>query len=137
MLRQIGRKFFRQYDVSESQFNALMALKYAERPLSQQDLSERLLVDKSNVTALVDGLERRRLVRRSAAPGDRRYYQINLTPTALAFFDPIELEYRKLVHRVMAKFSKNEMQTLCGSMLKLQSALNAASSDPHEFGATK
>ena len=49
-------------------------------PLSRRELAERLHCDPSNVTFLVDRLERRRLVARARVKSDRRVKALALTP---------------------------------------------------------
>jgi DNA-binding MarR family transcriptional regulator len=48
-------------------------------PLSQQDLAERLHLEKSTVSRLVAGLEGRQLLVRERDPDDRRSYRLRLT----------------------------------------------------------
>jgi DNA-binding MarR family transcriptional regulator len=50
---------------------------------SRRDLAERLRCDPSNVTFLVDRLERRGLVARAAAPEDRRITALVLTASGV------------------------------------------------------
>ncbi|MFD0263941.1 MarR family winged helix-turn-helix transcriptional regulator [Kitasatospora indigofera] len=50
------------------------------RPLPMRALAELLGCDASNVTGIVDRLEARGLVRREAAPADRRVKTVVLTP---------------------------------------------------------
>ena len=50
-------KIFQPELASEAQFNILVLLKEAHKPLTQNDLSRKLLVDKSNITGLLDRLE--------------------------------------------------------------------------------
>ena len=57
LLKQCARRFLKKHTSTEAQFNILMSLKYAEKPLSQQELSDRIFVDKSNLTVLIDSLE--------------------------------------------------------------------------------
>lgn len=123
LLKQKARRFFKKHPVSDSQFNALMILKYAETPLTQQDLSGRLLVDKSNVTSLVDGLEKLGFVIREKVPGDRRFYRLTITQEGLDFLDIVELDYRNLIHRLMSVFSAEEMKQLTEYMVRLQTGL--------------
>jgi DNA-binding MarR family transcriptional regulator len=47
--------------------------------LSQQELSEQLIVTKSNVVGLIDRLESSGYVKRMSHPSDRRFNQIVLT----------------------------------------------------------
>ena len=45
-LKRAARTFFRAHAVSDTQFNALVVLNVAGRPLSQREMGERLLVDR-------------------------------------------------------------------------------------------
>jgi len=91
--------------------------------LSQQELSERLLVDKSNMTSMIDGLEKLGFVTRNQLPGDRRFYRLLLTESGAAFLDGIEKDYRALIHRILARFSPDEMKQLTQFMVRMQTNL--------------
>jgi DNA-binding MarR family transcriptional regulator len=51
----------------------------ALEPVSQREVSDRLLLDPSDVVTLVDILERARLVERRRDPADRRRYALEIT----------------------------------------------------------
>jgi len=74
-----SRTFFAPWDLSPSQFNVLNLLYGIPEGLSQTDVGRQLIVHRSNVTGLVDRLEKRGLVRRRELAGDRRVYQVVLT----------------------------------------------------------
>lgn len=124
LLKQISRKFFRGGMVSEMQFNVLMALKYAEKPLSQQALSDRLLVDKSNLTGMIDDLEALEYVERRSVPGDRRRYHLKLTRKGAAALNSLEPSYRELIARLTSDFSDGDIEKLTDLMVRLQILLN-------------
>ncbi|UWZ59663.1 MarR family transcriptional regulator [Dactylosporangium aurantiacum] len=56
-----------------------MALANLRSPAPMRDLAEWLHCDASNVTGIVDGLERRGLVTRQSSPSDRRVKHLVLT----------------------------------------------------------
>lgn len=66
------------FDLSAPQAKALRYLASAG-PVPMRELADRLRCDASNVTALVDRLERRGLVERRPAPGDRRVKTLVVT----------------------------------------------------------
>ena len=76
-----SRIFFERWDLSPSQFNVLNLLRLTPRGLSQTDLSRQLIMHRSNVTGLVDRLEKRGLVARREVAADRRAYRVVLTPS--------------------------------------------------------
>ena len=123
LLKQQARTFFRDHIVSESQFNVMMALRYAEKPLSQQELSIRLLVDKSNLTGLIDSLEKLDFVKRCKVPDDRRSYQLELTKPGADFLNRVETSYRELVERIMSVFDADELRQITDYMVRLQAGL--------------
>jgi DNA-binding MarR family transcriptional regulator len=74
-----SRVFFGRWDLSPIQFNVLNLLRLNPAGLSQTELSRELIMHRSNVTGLVDRLEKRGLVARKDAAGDRRAYSVGLT----------------------------------------------------------
>lgn len=66
-----------EFDLSGSQAHALYLL---GEPRSMGELAQRLVCDASNVTGLVDRLERRGLIERRPASDDRRVRMLVLTP---------------------------------------------------------
>jgi len=75
-----SRIFFERWDLSPSQFNVLNLLHFNPDGLSQTDLSRQLIMHRSNLTGLVDRLEKRGLVARREVAADRRAYSVVLTP---------------------------------------------------------
>jgi len=112
LLKRASRRFFRSTPFTEAEFNLLLVLRHSPHTLSQQDLSERLLVDKSNVTALIDRLVGAGLIRRNAVPADRRRYDITLTKEGRRRIDEIDPVYHEMVERVMGGLTKKEYRTL-------------------------
>ena len=74
-----SRAFFERWDLSPSQFNVLNLLHLNPDGLSQTDLSRQLIMHRSNLTGLVDRLEKRGLVARREVAADRRAYSVVLT----------------------------------------------------------
>ena len=75
MKQDSGRKAA-EWDMSVAQVRALYALR---EPLSMRELAERLYLDPSNLTALVDRLEDLGLVQRQADADDRRIKRLVIT----------------------------------------------------------
>lgn len=81
-LWESSRVFFARWNLSPSQFNILNILNspsFAPEGISQIELSRALIMHRSNVTGLVDRLEKRGLVARRANATDRRAYRVVLT----------------------------------------------------------
>ena len=134
MLKRTARAFFRAHAVSDTQFNALLVLKVAGRPLTQRELGERLLVDKSDLTGVIDRMEKAGLVARRAVKGDRRCNAVALTDAGRAALSAAEPDYIALVSRVMSAFTPDETATLTQLMVRLHDALDAAAGDYGNVG---
>ncbi len=123
LLKKEAKRFFRSSLNSDAQFNILMILKYSDTPQTQNDLSQKLLVDKSNITGLVDRMEQMDLIRRNAVAGDRRSYHITLTDKGRAIIDELDTKYEVRVGRIMAEFTPEENQQLINLTAKLRRGL--------------
>lgn len=83
---------FAELDLRPAQYSVLVLLGHAPG-LKQSDVAAALGIQRANFVVLFDGLERRGLARRSAAPNDRRSYALYLTEAgekALARADELE-----------------------------------------------
>ena len=81
-LKKKAGEFFRPFGLTDVQFNLMMLLKYQggqEEGLSQAQLSSMMLVNRANVTSLIDRMEKIDLVIRTPAPTDRRSNIVKLT----------------------------------------------------------
>ncbi len=95
-------------------------------PLSPSELSERLIVTRATVTGVIDSLERRGFVRRSANPADRRSLLVGITPAGLVVLQ----ELRTIVHRRekawLAGLSDPELRGYITLLHRIQGSLDSA-----------
>jgi DNA-binding MarR family transcriptional regulator len=77
--REVAERALGPVGLGVKEFGALSVL-VQEGPLSQQRLGERQGVDRTTMVAVVDGLERAKLVERRRDPSDRRAYSLHATP---------------------------------------------------------
>lgn len=89
-----SRRFFARWDLGPSQFNILNLLGGEPEGLAQVELGRRLIMHRSNVTGLVDRLEKRGLVIRRDDARDRRAYRVVLTAAGRRLLDEIYPHYR-------------------------------------------
>jgi DNA-binding MarR family transcriptional regulator len=88
MGRLIGAATQRNFDsmhlgigLTDARFTLLVTLYFTkDRRLAQNEISRELGVSRTNITNLIDGLERDGLVKRIANPSDRRVSHAQLTP---------------------------------------------------------
>jgi len=78
----------RRFGLSRSQYNVLRILRGAGNPgLSGRDIVERMVTRDSDMTRLLDGLERKKLVARNRSETDRRVVVATITPAGLRLLE--------------------------------------------------
>jgi DNA-binding MarR family transcriptional regulator len=95
-----SRLFFQQWDLSPSQFNILNLLRGSSEGLTQIDLSRELITHRSNITGLIDRLEKRGLAQRKISPFDRRVWRVSLTKEGTELIRDILPPYYRLIEQV-------------------------------------
>lgn len=125
MLKKTSSRLFQDYLASDAQFNIMKLLKDASEPLTQNDLSKMLLVDKSNVTGLIDRLEKQNYIRRNKVEGDRRSYHITLTEEGNALINKLDRMYLKKVAQIMSEFEPDDYETLIRLTRKIRNGVRS------------
>jgi len=74
---ELGRRL-KSFDVTPEQWVTLHRLREQDG-LTQKELADRIFKDQPTITRILDKLEQKQLIRRSANPEDRRVFRINLT----------------------------------------------------------
>lgn len=125
MLAKEGQRIFRPLGLTDSQFNVLIILKHQadEKGITQTELGQRLLVNRSNVTGLVDRMEEAGWVRRSAVAGDRRINRVQITKNGLSLLEQAEETYYKRIHEVMGDLAKKDLTVICSLMERVRNNL--------------
>jgi DNA-binding MarR family transcriptional regulator len=121
LMQKLSDRFFSRFGLTDVQFNILMILKeHRKEGLSQQELSEHLIVTKSNVVGLIDRLERSGYVKREAHPSDRRFNQIVLTRKGEQLEARIEKLYFREVDKMMNVLSASEKRSVIRAMERIR-----------------
>jgi DNA-binding MarR family transcriptional regulator len=84
--------------------------------LSQTELSRELIMHRSNVTGLVDRLEKRGLLERRAVKGDRRAYRVVLTRRGRQLMDEISPIYHAKAEEVWGAISSKPLTEVTGQL---------------------
>lgn len=114
-----SRVFFDQWDLSPSQFNVLNALDGNKEGMTQIELSRALIMHRSNVTGLIDRLEKRGLVERRDNPGDRRAYRVVLTTSGAKLLRKILPAYYAIAEAIWGSYPAVRARELAGELKKL------------------
>jgi DNA-binding MarR family transcriptional regulator len=121
MLYKASYAYFRQYGITDAQFNVLIQLHYTKQQgLSQVDLGRRLVVNKADITGIIDRLEKAGLVGREDHPKDRRINIIKITRKGRGMVNKLEPGYFKGVKQLMSGMPKGDMKTIMKSMEKIR-----------------
>lgn len=121
LMQKLSDRFFSRFGLTDVQFNILMILKeHRSEGLSQQQLSEHLIVTKSNVVGLIDRLERSGYVTREAHPSDRRFNQIVLTSKGERLEARIEKLYFSEVDKMMNVLSAQQKRSVIRAMERIR-----------------
>ncbi|NQT02039.1 MAG: MarR family transcriptional regulator [Planctomycetes bacterium] len=122
-LKKKAGEFLRPFGLTDVQFNLMMLLKYQSDPeegLSQAQLSDMMLVNRANITSLIDRMEKADLVIRTPAPADRRSNIVKLTGRGKELLTQIEPLYTKEVKRIMAVLKQTEQKTVIAMLEKIR-----------------
>jgi DNA-binding MarR family transcriptional regulator len=82
------------------QFNVLNILASSPTDPTQREISDILVVDRSNITGLLDRMESAGWVKREDVPGDRRAYRVKLTPSGRRLWNRVYPEYERAAKAV-------------------------------------
>ena len=90
-----------------SKFNILMIIKHVGGydGIQQNEISKRLLVTASNITKLLDKLEKDGIITRNTKKGDRRVKLIRITDYGSKTLDKIWPKYLKITKKINSHFA--------------------------------
>ena len=105
-------------ELTPSQFAVLEAL-YHLGPLTQGQISAKVLKSGSNMTTVIDNLERDRLVRRQRDTGDRRVIHVHLTAAGIGKVEAVLPSHVAALVEELSVLSAKEQETLGALCRKL------------------
>ena len=115
-----SQRLFRPHGLTGAQYNVLNILAHEAAGISQRELGDRLVVDRSNVTGLLDRLEKNGWVRRDDHPDDRRVYRVSLTPAGRALWQKIAPLYLDVVAQMTRELPAKRVQDGLETLRRLQ-----------------
>lgn len=95
-------------------------------PLTQQGLADRLRLQKSTVSRLVDELCAARLVKRKTNPADRRSLLVELTPLGSRRAKRLTTAREDLFGRLLDRLTTEERRMVIAGLERLARAANAS-----------
>lgn len=109
-----------QHDISQGKFVVLMLLNdQPDKTLRPSEIAERADVTRTNITGLLDGLERSGLVQRLPNAEDRRALLVRLTDQGNARIEEIVPGLTRRISAMMRELSGEERETLLRLLAKV------------------
>ena len=121
LARQLAQLYAR-HGLTPASFNLLMLLKHGSDPdeMTQRMIGERLVVSASDMSGLIDRLERRGLVRRQPAGKDRRKKLLRITSQGAKRLETVWPHHVDAISRMCHVLNEEESEQLVASMAKLR-----------------
>src|SRR5438045_9262336 len=116
---------FRRYGLSLSGFNALVILRQSSEAVNPHEIADRLLVTRAAVTAILDTLEEKGLVRRDRSGADGRMSLIAITAGGKKLLDGLLPEHFAAERAMASVPGANEYELLISLLGRLQLHLAA------------
>ena len=111
------------YNITPEQFLVMDAL-WGQGSMSQQQIADTILKDKNSVVKLIDGLEKKNLIKRVANSADRRQNLIELTPHAKEIQKHVTDIAMNAVDLIIKDIPKNELYIFIKVLAKMAENMN-------------
>ena len=107
-------RYLAQHNLTVGKLNILIAIKHhgGEKGIRQVEVSKHLIVTPSNMTKMIDKLEKEGLVERSALKGDRRVNIVKVTPKGAGLLDSIWESYNVQLKKAVSPLNKVKQKQL-------------------------
>jgi len=117
------------FEITPVQYAALVAIR--EHPgVDATRLSALVAFDRSTLGSVIERLEAKGLVERSASSGDRRVKMLRLTPTGANLLREVEPAVVRAQERILAPLSPEDRQRLMELLTRMVNLNNEASRVP-------
>ena len=122
-IKKRAAEFLRSFGLTDVQLNVMMLLYHQSGPeggLSQAQISDMMLVNRANITSLIDRMEKAKLVVRTDAANDRRFNIVKLTDDARKLFAKVDPLYAREVKKTMACLNQAEQKRLISTLERVR-----------------
>lgn len=118
---------YKRFGLTVTSFNLLMLVKHGKGSdsLTQQAISDKLIVTESDTTKVIDRLEKRGLVRRVAGR-DRRSKFITITPKGSHVLDEIWPHHVEAMEHLAKAIHPQDTKVLAEILVRLRRARNSS-----------
>jgi DNA-binding MarR family transcriptional regulator len=109
------------FGLRPSQYSVLLILRAAPGS-RQQDIGEALGIQRPNLAAMIDGLEKRGLIRREINPADRRSHALSLTDDGMALLTEADAAHAVHEDRLAAGMDAADADALLPVLRRIAAA---------------
>lgn len=121
-LRRRSAKLLKPWKLSATQYNVLRILRGAGRDgLPCSEIGARMVTEDSDITRLLDRLEKKGLIERARSPRDRRVVTSRATRKALGLLSELDGLVRDSAKKLMGGLSASDLETLSATLERLRS----------------
>jgi DNA-binding MarR family transcriptional regulator len=117
--------FLALYGLVLKSFNVLAVIHGDPEPLTPTTIGDRTLITKTSITSILDGLERRGLIRRRPHPTNRRSILVDLTDTGGSMCSEILRRLHAQEREWMSGMPESRRQSLIRLLGEVKGLLNA------------
>ena len=111
------------YNITPEQFLVMDTL-WNEGKMSQQQIADTILKDKNSVVKLIDGLEKKGLVKRVANKEDRRQNLIEITPAGKEIETEVKDIATNTVELIVKDIPQQDLHTFIEVLTRMASNMN-------------
>lgn len=125
LLTDKAEQALKEHDLKLWEYDVLSALRRQGSPpeLSASELARASMLTSGTITTRIDGLEKRRLVRRRPDPGDRRAILVRLTARGLAKIDDAVAARVAAAEAQLLLLNENQRQQLSSALRNMLAEL--------------
>ena len=118
-------RLFREYGLTNSQYNVLRILRGEGKPLPSLEIADRMVHVVPAITGLIDRLEKQGFVTRQRCTEDRRVVYIDITAKARKVLKKMDKPLQQLHHQLIGHLSRRELQELSKLLSKARESLSS------------
>jgi len=110
------------YKLTYSQWIILQTLMTQGAPMSPTELNKYLTIEGTSISILIDGIEKRALIRRRRSRVDRRMVKVSLTEQGQELLAEIDPQISRLIEKIYGPLSAGERKQLIALCRKIRDA---------------
>jgi DNA-binding MarR family transcriptional regulator len=112
-LGMLEDEVFREHGITSQQYNTLRLLKARHpEPMQTLQIARRLVSHAPDITRLLDGLEKKELIRRARSTASRRVVEVWICPPGLELLERLARPLRELHHRQLGHLDPEQVDRL-------------------------